>query len=139
MDVILTGAGGRLRLSANAWLAILVLVLAEGWERKDAHKLTFQDFALLLPDPKYEAERRQRGGYRIGSEDALAFAEAVLRAWKRSRPDDTLDDALSRRIGPEALPLARGVMERLAAFCRMGAFAITMDRAVADAGGQGVD
>jgi hypothetical protein len=101
--------------------------MAEGWERKGPHKLTYEDFKLLLPDPQYEAERRQRGGYQIGTEDALAFAEIVLRVSEKLRPVDILGDALLQ--GPPRLDLseARILLKQLVTFCRSGAFTITMD------------
>jgi hypothetical protein len=127
MSVILARDGDCLKLPEKAWLKILCEVMAEGWERKDAHKLTYEDFKLLLPDPQYEAERRQRGGYRIGTEDALAFAETVLRISEKLRPGDILADALLQ--GPPRLDFteARFFLKQLVTFCRSGEFTITMD------------
>ena len=127
MSVILARDGDCLRIPEKAWIKILAEVMAEGWERKDAHKLTYEDFKLLLPDPSYEAERRQRGGYRIGTEDALAFAETVLRVSEKLCPGDILGDALLQ--GPPRLDLseARIFLKQLVTFCRSGEFTITMD------------
>ena len=71
MSAILARDGDCLKLPEKAWLKILCEVMAEGWERKDAHKLTYEDFKLLLPDPQYEAERRQRADTESGRRTRL--------------------------------------------------------------------
>ena len=120
MAVILARDGACLKLPEKTWLTILALVMDEGWSRADAHKLTYEDFKLLLPDPRDEAERRKRGGYRIGAEDAFAFAEAVLRVSEKLHPEGISGEALLPGLPP------RSLLQQLETFCRRGGFAITM-------------
>jgi hypothetical protein len=131
MTVVLNSNHESLRLSEEAWTDALAASLAHGWQCQHAESLTFRDFALLLPSPEYEAERRKEGGYTVSAEDAAQLALAMLRAWPELQQPDA--DLASAADWP-TLDVPREELRELCSFCQKGAFTITVEPANSVAG-----